>query len=570
MGFEHIISNSEWVQDSNANNSNLDELIQKMISDWKLDSNDTETISTLYEALGNDTENVYERSKCVLQDILQDSLIQWFMVHDIDWMLQLQKIIDLAGLDFNIQDIYEINREYLQTKVIIKDGSWFFEYDEKIIEPEEREIIFELSNWDLNVFVKNISLRNNDFLGTISSWNTNIQKPEWYDIAKYTSIDDMTGSEMERINTIDSESSVVRDAVYKDMQQHRVNLLIEDNNALTEKIRLIEWDIQNISSQIQSFNNQVATLSESIKLLWEIDTLTNAKIDTLLLDIWTVRLQLNTEISKINTAIAGLQSIDGMTLIKINELKATIDAKILLCETQEQQLQNLAIMTVWPTQPIAPSGEISAYIGWNQNEYLNRTAPIFPIIRNNSEDWVTSKFTEPEEITTTTLPPISYLDPNRPVDKDVPDLGIPFEHPDYGTPDPENVPVEIEVLQEETPELSIHNEISFSRLTESEINLLPPIESRADLLRALESIRWQKFPLVRPDSLIYAYIFQVAISMLDVRNTMGTIDALWGNKSGNALKIIQAEYLNFDGSTQQQIDWNPWKDTIEWLITYLS
>jgi hypothetical protein len=61
-------------------------------------------------------------------------------------MSLLQKMIHLAGLDFNIQEIYSQNTNILSNTIIVKDGPQFFEYGQKVIQAPEREIIFELSS----------------------------------------------------------------------------------------------------------------------------------------------------------------------------------------------------------------------------------------------------------------------------------------------------------------------------------------------------------------------------------------------------------------------------------------
>jgi len=568
MPFDHLIPNQKNVSDLNSNNTNLDELIWSIGQDWKLDNLDADAVNAIFSALENDSENVYTSSQWVLKQLLQDSLQNGFVVQWTDSMSQLQKMIHLAGLDFNIEEIYSQNTNILSNTIIVKDGPEFFEYGQKVIQAPEREIIFELSSWNLNVFIKNDSVRNNDFIGVIQSWQSKIQEAAWF--AKYTSIQDMTSWELSRTNSIENNSSQIADAAMEDMQAHRIEHLIDQNEALSIRVSTVETNLNKLNDFISQLRVSISTLSDSVALLWEIDTQTNYKIQTLLLEIWTTKLQLNLELSKLESAILGLQKIDGETILRIEELKKLISEMQNSCLIYEQQLQNISIMSTSPVETLAPQWESSPHITGNRDWDVNRFSPIAPIIKSNSEPEHISQFNRPEEIITTSLPDVRYLDPNRPVDKDVPDSDIPFTHPDYGTPNPDNIPVVNEVLDDAVSHCTLHNEINISRLSESEIKFLPSIDSKWDLLSALESIRGQKFPQVRPESLRYAFIFQVAISMLLPANLMGTIDAMWGTKSWNALKLVQAEILQFNGSSDQQIDGNPWKDTIEWLIHYLT
>jgi hypothetical protein len=59
-------------------------------------------------------------------------------------------------------------------------------------------------------------------------------------------------------------------------------------------------------------------------------------------------------LSKLESAILGLQKIDGETILQIEEFKKLISEMQNSCLIYEQQLQNISIMSTSPVEPLAP------------------------------------------------------------------------------------------------------------------------------------------------------------------------------------------------------------------------
>jgi len=72
---------------------------------------------------------------------------------------------------------------------------------------------------------------------------------------------------LSRTNSIENNSSQIADAAMEDMQAHRIEHLIDQNEALSIRVSTVETNLNKLNDFISQLRVSISTLSDSVALL---------------------------------------------------------------------------------------------------------------------------------------------------------------------------------------------------------------------------------------------------------------------------------------------------------------
>ena len=539
MGMTDLhIPSGDNLQDSNENQSNLDEVVAKLLEDKRIDAADKTAIDDLHTALTGSEKKLFSQSREALKDIFRWVLEKGYDVKGQDAKDQLQKILTLAGLNYDIDGIYQVNKEYLRTPERYysrhprQAANSPLTLASAAIEPEDKTFTFKVENGLLKIYEhQEWDLEWNDFIGYVQGNNPILVLNPWYEIM----LDELNLSDN---GTTDANADTLLKALHEDTIKNDIALLKAQNEAQAGEIQLLKDADTDTLRKINDINTKILQIREDIKNLKE-------RIGTI-----------NTTLSEVETKYNELLAKQEYLTKEINALQTRVGN----AETKNTELEN--IISQLKTKLEGIGAEIAAikakYEPIIDVETKERTKELDDLTIALEKDIKSQNGTKE-----------SFQTRLDEINKEADVIGYPkagrellqkwiLEYPDT----PEGPQQEEET--EKVSDFKLNNPL---KPLDWNKDILPTLTSKTDLVNLLKKFEGKKFPKDLNDSTLYAYAVQSAISFLSPENTLGNIDGLWGTKSAWALEKVQKEILGFIG---EEVDGKPGKNTVQSLLKKLQ
>ena len=366
---ESLVSDGDLY--SNKNETNIDDLVEKILSDERIDWDDKENLLELKSQLDSDKNEIFDDTKkqtsLIMKNIFNEVLTNWYSIHreeDISSLLTMSKISNNQIWD-NILKIWD--------EVLLENDKIYVNRNKSLI----GETTYLLSDWKLEKAesIFNYRLNDNEFDLNSQAASVNIEADkdskeaisiaikkysDLYEEAKILAnslkenIQSSKPKDLKTLSDINNANVDLKVEFEKLNLESRLKEKNEKNAALKNKLYksniTIEWfkkTIDDLISKVEEKNWKIKWLKKTIYDLmskveeknWKIDWLQNT-IDDLMKIVNSETNTIDEKVTKINTVLSE-KGIEGVT-VKVKKQVNNIDkSKPISTEKSEGNIKKI-------------------------------------------------------------------------------------------------------------------------------------------------------------------------------------------------------------------------------------
>lgn len=297
---ESFIENWENTSIKEQKDKTIYDLIEAINKDWKINLSDFEDVKILFEKLNNEKNEVFIKTKFELNNILKNSLEQWFVIEShrdrelliftlnkLGYKIDESKLLDakLVKLNWDKLNLYwytDISTYFSQ----IQYRWWFIDkdsFEKSYYDSKEKDKTYDqIWSIDINTWVflwwnyyTKIDKDNSNYNEIDLSWISYELESSWLNAKSADIVDEIT--------TDDNESIVTDDESYSGAPLPKAaHQLVEDKSSVTSQTPVITTPVEIKSSDStnktpieQKTSNETQDFSLDKKAIWYL----NWKID---------------------------------------------------------------------------------------------------------------------------------------------------------------------------------------------------------------------------------------------------------------------------------------------------